>query len=55
MQSCPSPAGPKPWRRSSEAYAREGISHVQISLDPTTPETIEGLAGAFEHLERDTL
>ena len=34
------------------AYAREGISHVQISLDPTTPETIESVARAFEHLER---
>ena len=48
----PFTGGPEALAEELEAYAREGISHVQISLDPTTPETIEGLAGAFEHLER---
>ena len=46
--------GPEALAEELLAYAREGIAHVQISLDPTTPETIEGLAGVFEHLERDT-
>ena len=48
----PFTGGPEALAEELLAYAREGISHVQISLDPTTPETIEGLAGVFEHLGR---
>ena len=48
----PFSGGPEALAEELLAYAREGISHVQISLDPTTPETIEGLAGVFEHLGR---
>jgi alkanesulfonate monooxygenase SsuD/methylene tetrahydromethanopterin reductase-like flavin-dependent oxidoreductase (luciferase family) len=35
-----------------QAYAREGIAHVQICLDPTTPLTIEGFAPVLEILAR---
>ena len=48
----PFSGGPEALAEELLAYAREGIAHVQISLDPTTPETIEGLAGVFEHLGR---
>jgi alkanesulfonate monooxygenase SsuD/methylene tetrahydromethanopterin reductase-like flavin-dependent oxidoreductase (luciferase family) len=34
------------------AYAREGIGHVQLVLDPITLDAIEGLAPALELLDR---
>ena len=46
----PFTGGPEALAEQLRAYACEGISHVRISFEPTTPETIEGLAGAFEHL-----
>lgn len=39
--------------RSFRAYAREGISHLQLVLDPITPAAIEELAPALEALDRD--
>ena len=33
-------------------YEREGISHIQICLDPTTPKTTEELAPVLEALDR---
>jgi alkanesulfonate monooxygenase SsuD/methylene tetrahydromethanopterin reductase-like flavin-dependent oxidoreductase (luciferase family) len=34
------------------AYAREGIGHVQLVLDPITEETVEALAPVLERLDR---
>jgi probable F420-dependent oxidoreductase len=34
------------------AYARAGVSHVQLVVDPITAESIEGLAPALELLDR---
>ncbi len=34
------------------AFAREGISHVQLVLDPITPKAIEELAPVLEVLDR---
>ena len=34
------------------AYADEGISHVQLVLDPITRPSIEALAPALELLDR---
>jgi probable F420-dependent oxidoreductase len=39
--------------RSFRAYAREGITHLQLVLDPITPMAIEELAPALEVLDRD--
>ena len=47
----PFSGGPEALVQELHSYAREGISHVQISLDPTTPENIERLARVFEYLE----
>lgn len=51
----------KPLSGSSEriaaellAYAREGIGHVQICLEPTTPATIEAFARVIEALGRNS-
>jgi len=35
------------------AYAREGIGHVQLVLDPITRESIEGFAAVLAELDRD--
>jgi len=35
------------------AYAREGIGHVQLVLDPITRESIEGFAPVLAELDRD--
>lgn len=35
-----------------KAYARAGVSHVQLVVDPITVESIEGLAPALEQLDR---
>jgi hypothetical protein len=35
------------------AYAREGIGHVQLVLDPITRESIEGFAPVLALLDRD--
>jgi alkanesulfonate monooxygenase SsuD/methylene tetrahydromethanopterin reductase-like flavin-dependent oxidoreductase (luciferase family) len=34
------------------AYADEGISHVQIVLDPITAASVEGMGAVLEHLDR---
>ena len=34
-------------------HAREGISHVQIVLDPNTPAGVEEFARVLEHLDRE--
>jgi alkanesulfonate monooxygenase SsuD/methylene tetrahydromethanopterin reductase-like flavin-dependent oxidoreductase (luciferase family) len=34
------------------AYAREGIAHIQMCVDPTTPETIEAFAPVLEILRQ---
>jgi hypothetical protein len=34
------------------AYAREGIGHVQLVLDPITEESVAALAPALELLDR---
>ncbi len=34
------------------AYARDGIGHVQLVIDPITQESIEGLAPVLEDLDR---
>ena len=34
------------------AYAREGIGHVQLVLDPITEATVEALAPVLERLDR---
>ena len=46
-------AGP-PERLAEElrAYAREGISHVQLWLEPNTLESIEAFAPVLELLDR---
>jgi alkanesulfonate monooxygenase SsuD/methylene tetrahydromethanopterin reductase-like flavin-dependent oxidoreductase (luciferase family) len=36
------------------AYAREGIAHVQMCVDPTTPQTIEAFSRVLEILGRAT-
>ena len=33
-----------------QAYAREGIAHIQMCIDPTTPHTIEAFAPVLERL-----
>lgn len=37
---------------SLQALADEGISHVQIFLEPTTLATVEGFGEVPEHLDR---
>jgi hypothetical protein len=34
------------------AYQRERITHVQVTLDPTRPDTVEALAPVLECLDR---
>jgi hypothetical protein len=34
------------------AYARAGVKHVQLVVDPITIESLEGLAPALELLDR---
>jgi len=34
------------------AYAREGIGHVQLIVEPMTEASLEALAPVLEHLER---
>jgi alkanesulfonate monooxygenase SsuD/methylene tetrahydromethanopterin reductase-like flavin-dependent oxidoreductase (luciferase family) len=35
-----------------DKYARAGIAHIQMSIDPTTPQTIEGFARVLERLRQ---
>ena len=53
-------AGPPPLEGPPEviadtlrAYAREGIAHVQLVLDPITVESIQALVPVLEQLDRD--
>ena len=41
------------WPTELRAYAREGIGHVQLVLDPITRESIEGFAPVLAELDRD--
>ena len=34
------------------AFASEGISHIQISLEPTTPKLVEFLGGVLAELDK---
>ena len=36
------------------AFAAEGITHVQLVVDPITVESIEALGAVLEHLDRGT-
>jgi alkanesulfonate monooxygenase SsuD/methylene tetrahydromethanopterin reductase-like flavin-dependent oxidoreductase (luciferase family) len=48
------PLSGTPERMADElrAYAREGIGHVQLVLDPITRESIEGFAPVLVLLDR---
>jgi alkanesulfonate monooxygenase SsuD/methylene tetrahydromethanopterin reductase-like flavin-dependent oxidoreductase (luciferase family) len=43
-----------PERMAAEllAYAREGIGHVQLVVDPITEGSVAALAPVLEHLDR---
>ena len=43
---------PEELAEAFRAYAREGISHVQVVLDPNTLKGIEALAPALERLDQ---
>ena len=34
------------------AYAREGVAHIQMCVDPTTPQTIEAFGRVLESLRQ---
>ena len=43
---------PEEMAAALRALAAEGIGHVQLSLRPTTPSTVEAFGAVLEHLDR---
>jgi alkanesulfonate monooxygenase SsuD/methylene tetrahydromethanopterin reductase-like flavin-dependent oxidoreductase (luciferase family) len=48
----PIQGSPEQIAESLQAFARAGIAHVQIWLDPATPAGVEALAPVLPHLDR---
>jgi alkanesulfonate monooxygenase SsuD/methylene tetrahydromethanopterin reductase-like flavin-dependent oxidoreductase (luciferase family) len=46
----PLTGGPEETAAALSAYEPEGVSHIQICLEPTTLDTIEGFGRVLEHL-----
>ena len=49
----PLQGAPEAMAEELRAYAREGIGHVQLVIDPITRASIEGFAPVLAELDRD--
>jgi alkanesulfonate monooxygenase SsuD/methylene tetrahydromethanopterin reductase-like flavin-dependent oxidoreductase (luciferase family) len=49
----PLTGSPEELATSLRAFAAEGIDHLQVTLEPTTPGTVEGFAAVLELLDRE--
>ena len=52
-QEVSAPGRPGGDGRGAAQYAREGIGHVQLVIDPITRASIKGFAPALRYLEDD--